>query len=164
MKETTSTINSILRETQNVTGRERLLHLMIELLGLRENSFHPLVFINGEPQIGQNVSIGLFSEINAKGSTVTIGDCCDIASFVSINVADSHLKCIEKGKEIQRGAIVIGDHVFIGSHSFIGRNTIIGHHSVIGAGTILLKKEIPPYSLVTGNPPTIKEGYYQDYQ
>jgi acetyltransferase-like isoleucine patch superfamily enzyme len=128
----------------------------------KPNRFHPLVFINGESKIGKNVSIGFFSEVNAKGSSIEIGDNCDIASFVSINVADSHKRCIGMSKEIERDPITIENNVFIGSHCFIGRGTKIGHHSVIGAGVFLIKQEIPPFSLVTGNPLTIKKGYYKD--
>ena len=36
----------------------------------------------------------------------------------------------------------------------------IGHHSVVAAGTIVDGVTIPPYSLVTGNPMTVKPGYY----
>ena len=128
----------------------------------KPNRFHPLVWINGEPKIGKNVSIGFFSEVNAKGSSIEIGDNCDIASFVSINVADSHKRCIGLLDQIERNPIIIEKNVFVGSHCFIGGGVKIGHHSVIGTGVILIKKEIPPYSLVTGNPPTIKNGYYKD--
>jgi acetyltransferase-like isoleucine patch superfamily enzyme len=107
------------------------------------------IIINGEPEIGRNVYIGEFSEINAKGAKVKIGDNCDIASFVSINVADSHKKCIGLMSEIERGDIIIEDNVFIGSHCFIGKNVTIGHHSVIGAGIVLnCNYKIEPYSLV----------------
>ena len=68
--------------------------LFNELTGFKENKFHPLVWINGEPEIGVNVYIGGFSEINAKGAKVILGDNCDIASFVTINCADSHEMCL----------------------------------------------------------------------
>ena len=142
--------------------RNILKRKLINLLGLRYNDFHPLVFINGAPEIGDNVYIGLFSEINAANSKVKIGENCDIASFVSINVADSHKKCIGLKDEIERKEIIIEDNVFIGSHSFIGNGVKIGHSSVIGSGTILnTQTNIPPYSLVVGNPAKIKEGYYK---
>jgi acetyltransferase-like isoleucine patch superfamily enzyme len=103
------------------------------------------IIINGNPKIGKNVYLGEFSEINAKGSSVTIGDNCDIASFVSINVADSHKKCIGLMDEIERKPIIIENNVFIGSHCFIGGGTKIGHHSVIGAGCVLIGNDVPPY-------------------
>lgn len=141
--------------------KEKASKLIIDCLDLRDNPFHPLVFINGNPQIGKDVFIGFYSEINAKNGNVVIGNNCDIASFVSINVADSHKKCIGLSKEIQRGNIVLEDNVFVGSHSFIGGNVYIGHHSVVAAGTILINEEyIPPYSLIKGNPAKIQKEYY----
>ncbi len=137
---------------------------IIKALDLKENPYHPLVFILGEPEIGENTYIGLFSEINANHVKVKIGKNCDIASFVSINGADSHKLTVGLKSEIERGDITIGDNVFIGSHSFIGRNTHIGAHSVVGAGTVLINAGvIPPYSLITGNPCKIKERYYEKY-
>jgi len=130
----------------------------------KENPFHPLVCINGDPKIGKNVCIGFFSEVNAKNANVLIGDNCDIASFVAINAADSHKKCLGLAKEIERGDITLENDVFVGSHSFIGGGVYIGHHSVVGAGTIIAKPcKIPPYSLVVGNPAKIKEGYYKKF-
>jgi acetyltransferase-like isoleucine patch superfamily enzyme len=135
-----------------------------ELIKVPKNQFHPLVFINGKPKIGKNVYIGFFSEVNAKGAEVEIGNNCDIASFVSINVADSHKKVIGLSKDIERNNIILENNVFVGSHSFIGRGVYIGHHSVVGAGTIIAKPcKIPPYSLVVGNPPIIKEGCYKQF-
>lgn len=133
-----------------------------ELIGIPENPFHPLVFINGKPKIGKNVYIGFFSEVNAKKSNVVIRDNCDIASFVSINVADSHKKLLGLVKEISRKSIVLERNVFVGSHCFIGGGVKIGHHSVVSAGTIISRPcKVPPYSLVIGNPFVIKKGYYR---
>jgi acetyltransferase-like isoleucine patch superfamily enzyme len=137
--------------------------LFSKLLKMPFNNFHPLVYIGGKPEFGKNIYIGLFSEVNAQGAKVKIGNNCDIASFVSINVADSHKKTIGLKKDIERADVIIENDVFIGSHCFIGGGVIIGHHSVIAAGSIITKPcGIPPYSLVVGNPFVIKEGYYED--
>jgi len=136
--------------------------LFSEYLSFKQNCFHPLVWINGDPIIGKNVSIGGFSEINAKETTIKIGDNCDIASFVAINVADSHKRCIGLEKEIKRKSIIIENNVFIGSHSVIKGGAYIGHHSVVAAGTIVEGIDvIPPYSLIVGNPMIVKERYYE---
>ena len=76
--------------------KEEFQSLFTELTDIRENPFHPLVWIGGEPEIGKNVYIGGMSEVNAKGAKVVIGDNCDIASFVVINCTDSHIYIIFK--------------------------------------------------------------------
>jgi acetyltransferase-like isoleucine patch superfamily enzyme len=124
------------------------------------NRFHPLVWIVGDPEIGKDVYIGGLSEVNATGAKVRIGDYCDIASFVTINCADSHKKCIGLAADVERLDILIEDHVFIGSHSVIKGGAQIGHHSVIAAGSMVGVIVAPPYSLVVGNPAIVKSGYY----
>lgn len=136
--------------------------LFSRLIGFKKNRFHPLVWILGEPEIGERVFIGAFSEVNAKGAKVVIGDACDIASFVSINCADSHKKCLGISVEIERRDITLENNVFVGSHSFIKGGAHIGHHSVVAAGTIVEPGIIPPYSLVAGNPMRCKPGYYKE--
>lgn len=140
---------------------EEFKELFASLTNFKKNKFHPLVWINGEPEIGENVYIGGMSEINAKGAKIVIGNNCDIASFVSINCADSHKKCIGLSDNVERKDIVIEDNVFIGSHSVIKGGANIGHHSVVAAGTIVDGVEIPPYSLIFGNPMQIKREYYK---
>lgn len=135
--------------------------LFSELTTIKKNRFHPLVWINGEPEIGENVYIGGMSEVNAKGAKVVIGNNCDIASFVAINCADTHKKCIGLANKAECRDIVIENNVFIGSHSVIKGGAYIGHHSVVASGTIVDGVRIPSYSLVSGNPMRVKEGYYQ---
>ena len=135
--------------------------IFTQLTTFKANPYHPLVWINGNPKIGKNVVISGFSEINANHVNVTIGDNCDIASFVAINAADSHKKCIGLSDEIERKDITIGNNVFIGSHSVIKGGVNIGNYCAIGAGTIVEGVDIPDYSLVVGNPMVIKRGYYK---
>ena len=135
--------------------------LFANLTTFKKNQFHPLVWIIGFPKIGKNVYIGGMSEIQAKDANISIGDNCDIASFVSINTADSHKFTIELSQEIERKDIVIENNVFIGSHCLIKGGAYIGHNSVIAAGTIVDGVKIPPFSLVYGNSMKIKPGYYK---
>lgn len=133
-----------------------------EFTNIKENRFHPLVWINGEPEFGENVYIGGFSEVYAKGARVVIGDNCDIATFVVINCSDSHKKTIGISDEVEKKDIIIENNVYIGTQSFIGGGVHIGHHSVVGAGTIVRAGYYPPYSLIVGNPAVVKPGYYKD--
>lgn len=141
-------------------GRETLQAWFSELTSFKANAFHPLVWILGEPEIGAGVYIGGFSEVNATGARVVIGQGCDIASFVTINCADSHRKCIGLSEQVDRRDIIIEHNVFIGSHSVVKGGAHIGHHSVVAAGTIVGPGQIPPYSLVAGNPMVVKPAYF----
>ena len=136
--------------------------IFAEMTGIKENAFHPLVWISGEPEFGKNIYIGGFSEIYAKGARVAIGDNCDIASFVVINCSDSHKKTIGISEEVEKKDIIIENNVYIGTQTFIGGGVHIGHHSVVGAGTIVKAGDYPPYSLIVGNPAVVKPGYYKD--
>ena len=136
--------------------------LFTEMTDIKKNQFHPLVWMNGEPEIGKNVYIGGMSEVYAKGARVAIGDNCDIASFVVINCSDSHKKTIGIADVISREDIILENNVYVGTQSFIGGGVHIGHHSVVGAGTIVRKGYYPPYSLIVGNPAVCKPGYYKD--
>lgn len=130
--------------------------------GFKDNPFHPFVWVNGDPIIGKNVYIGFFSVVNAKDCLVEIGDNCDFAPFVSINTADSHLRCVELKDIIVRKPIIIENNVFIGTQSVINNNVKIGHHSVIASCTCVESGSvIPPYSLVKGNPMQILHNYYK---
>jgi acetyltransferase-like isoleucine patch superfamily enzyme len=53
--------------------------------------------------------------------------------------------------DLGNGEVVIGNNVFIGVNSVILKNVKIGDNSVIGAGSVI-NKDIPPCSLVVGNP------------
>jgi acetyltransferase-like isoleucine patch superfamily enzyme len=126
-----------------------------------EPRFHEQVIINGDVRCSEGVFVGYFSELHATGSIIEIGEGADIASFVAINCADSHKRNLGLMDTIERLPIRIGEHVTIGSHCFIGGGCDIGDYSVLAAGTILGKNvKVPPYSLVSGNPPVIKGGYY----
>ena len=132
-----------------------------ELMEYPDNPYHPLVWINGEVEIGEGTYIGGFAVINGKGARLAIGAHCDIASFTAINVATSHRSAIGLKDEERYRDITIEHHVYIGSHSVILGGTKIGSRSVIGAGTVLRGETVPPYSLAIGNPAVIKAGHYK---
>lgn len=48
--------------------------------------------------------------------------------------------------------IVIGDDVLIGANAIILKGVHIGDRSIIGAGAVVALKDIPPDSVVAGNP------------
>lgn len=48
-------------------------------------------------------------------------------------------------------APIIGDNVSIGANVCIIGNIKVGNDSIIGAGSVIIK-DIPPFSVVVGNP------------
>jgi len=132
-----------------------------ELMEYPDNPYHPLVWINGKADIGEGTFIGGFTDINANGARLVIGAHCDISSFIAINVATSHRSAIGLVDTDRYRDIFVGHHVYIGSHSVITGGTRVGSRTVIGAGTILRGEDVPPYSLVIGNPAVIKPGHYK---
>lgn len=133
--------------------------LFLKTIDNQDNPYHPLVWIHGEPKVGQGTYIGGFSEVNAKGANVTIGSDCDIASFVAINVADSHRRCIGLDDTNECRDILIDHQVFIGSHSTVLGGSVIGHHSVIAAGSVVRSIVIPPFSLFMDG--KVRADYYR---
>jgi acetyltransferase-like isoleucine patch superfamily enzyme len=109
---------------------------------------------------GKDFSACAPSEFMAKDSSITIGDDCDFAAFVTVSTADSHRRVLGISPRIERKPIVIGDRVFIGVGAVILGGTEIGHDSVIGAGVVLKNAKIPPYSRVRAPAPVIEPGFY----
>lgn len=68
------------------------------------------------------------------------------------------------GRAGHNGLPVIENNVWIGAHAIVLGNITIGHNSIVGAGSVVLK-DVPPYTIVAGNPARIikridREGIY----
>lgn len=50
--------------------------------------------------------------------------------------------------------VVIADHVWIGANSVILKGITIGEGAIVGAGSVVTK-DVPPYTIVAGNPAKI---------
>lgn len=68
------------------------------------------------------------------------------AQFKAIKTS-GHPRSIELGEQ----SVVIGDDVWIGANACVLRGVTIGKGAVIGVGSIVTK-DVPPYTLVAGNP------------
>lgn len=53
--------------------------------------------------------------------------------------------------------IIIGDDVFIGTNSMILKGTKIGNGTIVAAGSVVFGLDVPPNSLVKGNPAFVVE-------
>ena len=80
------------------------------------------------------------------GDRVSIGPGCILV--VTSHANNSEVKSIIKAKKRR---ITIGNDVWLGAGVIILPEVTIGEKSIIGAGSIVTK-DIPPYSVVVGNP------------
>lgn len=105
-------------------------------------------------KIGKGFFIGHFGTI-VTHQDVIIGDNCNISHGVTIGVT-------RRGS--QRGAPLIGDEVWIGAGAILVGKISIGNNVLIAPGAFV-NFDVPPNSIVIGNPGLIKpslgatEGY-----
>ena len=105
--------------------------------------------------IGNNV--GISGCTISSGISVIIGDNVLIGSGALISDGDAHALDPEDrraGLGGNRAPVVIEDDVFIGARAIILKGVNIGKGAVIGAGAVVAKN-VPPYSVVVGNPAKI---------
>jgi carbonic anhydrase/acetyltransferase-like protein (isoleucine patch superfamily) len=115
----------------------------------------------GNVVLGEGVSISAPADLMAKDSSIVIGDGCDIAAFVTISTADSHMRCLGLSDVIERREILIGNRVFIGTGAVILGGCEIGDGSVIGANVVLKGVKLPPDSRVTVGAMVVESGFYR---
>jgi carbonic anhydrase/acetyltransferase-like protein (isoleucine patch superfamily) len=122
------------------------------------------VKITGDVRIGVQVSICGPTEVSgSNGSPVIIGNGCDIASYVVINVSDSSRQCVGKSVEIERGKIEIGEKTFIGTAATIIGPCRIGKRVRIGARVFLKNCDVPDDAVILPGA-TILNGKYVMFQ
>ncbi len=124
--------------------------------------------------IGNNVYIGKYCTLEAD---IEIGNGVLIANNVGlIGKYDHDYTCIGKaikdspwigdsnynfkGKDLK---IVIEDDTWIGYGSIVVSGVKIGKGSIVAAGSVVLK-DIPPYSIVAGNPAKVIGARFSDGQ
>lgn len=98
-------------------------------------------------KIGEYTSIGDRTQIHC-GRNITIGNYTLISWDVNILENDYHAS---GGGEPVHKDIIIGDEVWIGARVIIIKGVTIGNGAIIAAGSVVTK-DVPPYSLVAGNP------------
>ena len=123
---------------------------------------NPVILENrggGKIRIGDNC--GFSSVIIHSRSSVTIGN--NVLCGGNVRIYDHDFHSLEpdyrRGKEdrkyIRTKAISIDDDVFIGTNVTILKGSHIGARSIIAAGSVVFGIDIPPDSMVKGNPAQI---------
>lgn len=107
--------------------------------------------------IGNNVRIGAFAHITSMNGII-IEDNVLLGKFVTISdnshgsndYSDLDLPPKER-KLSSKGKVIIKKNVWVGDKATILPGVCIGEYSIIGANTVVVKN-VPPYSIVCGNP------------
>lgn len=118
------------------------------------------IFPTGSIIVGDGV--GMSSTILSSKKHIKIGDNVMIGANVRIFDHDFHSMNFmdrrsgdEDYVKAKSSDVLIEEDVFIGTNSIILKGVHIGKGSVIGAGSVVTLKEIPPFSVVAGNPSKI---------
>lgn len=108
----------------------------------------------GEIEIGDGT--GMTSTIISSAQKISIGRHCKIGGGAKILDHNFHAMDPEvrrnSGGDSNPREISIGDDVFIGTNAIVLKGTSVGARSVIAAGSVVFGLDIPPDSLVRGNP------------
>ena len=121
-------------------------------------SFSTINNMVGAIVIGDQSRIGLGNTIIGP---IKIGNHVNLAQNIIVsalnhNYSDPDKTIISQG--VNTSEIIIEDDVWIGANSVILAGITIGKHSVIGAGCVVIQ-DVPPYSIVVGNPGRIIKQY-----
>jgi acetyltransferase-like isoleucine patch superfamily enzyme len=101
--------------------------------------------------IGEGTEIGDRTIINAS-RRIEIGARCSISWDCEISDTDFHQVILaDEQRPPKTQPVIIENDVWIGSRCLILKGVTIGHHSVIAAGSVV-RRDVPPYSLMAGNP------------
>jgi len=112
---------------------------------------------------GLQLSIGSHSNISHGSwlsADTTIGKDVMMGPNVTIISASHEFASVDLPMRLQgmkkSKPVVIEDGVWLGTRSIILPGVTIGAHSIVGAGSVVTKS-FPPYSIIAGNPATLKK-------
>lgn len=121
-------------------------------------SFSTMNNMVGDIRIGIRSRIGLNNTIIGP---VCIGNEVNLAQGVVISGLNHNYQSPDQSiifQGVTTSLITIEDDVWIGANAVILAGVNIGQHSVIAAGSIVTR-DVPPYSIVAGNPAHLIKQY-----
>lgn len=112
----------------------------------------------GDVIIGNNTRIGLGNTIIGP---VNIGSDIMFAQNIVLSGLNHSYQDISMSihdQKVSTSVITVEDEVWIAANSVIVAGVKIGKHSVVAAGSVVTK-DVPPYSIVAGNPAKLIKQY-----
>ena len=118
-------------------------------IGNKDNPYHPLVMITGEPKIGEGTYIGAFSEIrdsiimsdsvlgsyNSIVSTV-VGNGCIFGTNVVSNPSNRQITYLDHTVSLSDRGAMVGNRCNIGNRAVLAGGSILLEGATIGEGEV----------------------------
>lgn len=112
----------------------------------------------GNVMIGDRTRIGLS---NTLIGPITVGNDVMFAQNIVMSGLNHGYEDISKSihdQPVTTAEIIIEDEAWIGANAVIVAGVTVGKHSIVAAGSIVTK-DVPPYSIVVGNPAKLIKQY-----
>lgn len=115
------------------------------------NPWNPLVWVVGDPIVGEGTWVGPFCLLDASGG-LTIGRGCDLAAGVHVYTHSTAARCVTgRVRDTERRPVSIGDRTFIGANTVVLMGVTVGSGCIIGAASVVTK-DVPDGTCATGVP------------
>ncbi|MGL5459102.1 MAG: CatB-related O-acetyltransferase [Cetobacterium sp.] len=129
----------------------------IEIVKIGKYSYGPIEVFSWDKE-KENLEIGNFVSI-ASGVKFILGGNHEVGTFTTYPFK---VMCFnEKVEAWTKGPIVIKDDVWMGMDSLILSGVTIGQGAIIAARSVVTK-DVPPYSIVAGNPAKVIKYRYSE--
>ncbi len=128
---------------------------------VHESAFvHPQAVVTGHVIIGRDVYIGPGAALRGDWGAIVIEDGCNVQENCTVHMFPGVTVRLMEAAHIGHGAIIhgatIGRNVLVGMNAVIMDRAVVGDECIIGALCFVkADMEIPPRSLVVGNPARI---------
>ena len=165
-----NTFNKILKKIRRVfSGKKKIEYSFFTKDILCGDNYSIGEFTYGTPQVkhwGENakLTIGKFCSI-AENVTIFLGGNhrIDWVTTYPFNMLNGNFKNAIgiKGHPATKGDVIIGNDVWIGNGATILSGVKIGNGAIVAAQS-MVTKEVPPYSIVAGNPRRIVKKRFEE--
>lgn len=121
---------------------------------------HPQATVTGNVLIGKDVYIGPGAALRGDWGAIVIEDGCNVQENCTIHMFPGKTVLLKSAAHVGHGAIIhggtLGRNCMVGMNAVIMDDVVVGDECIIGAlAFVNAGMQIPPRSLVVGNPAKI---------